>query len=236
MPEKKDTASVIRDILTIYKAAMVYAGRDPYPDFFALKNNSSVDDHLQILKLGLSNKLPSKRLYTQTDRRIRTRADRRVRAQAHCSWDICCELLTRIEHGRIQPIKTAYTSQGKIDLRRTLIKTSDLVRLAQDRGEKPRYLRRLLEPTVPARTATKMAPVMSAASRLDMQAVEEEYEQHVKSFQRAHQGRYPSRQQDLEWGKEKILKRDHVTELRKKFIPAKVRKGGRPKSRKPDEK
>ena len=126
-PTEKDAPFKIGDTLTIYEAAMVYAGRHPYPHFFAVKN-SSIEHHVQILRLGLS-------VYSRL-----AQADRRVRAQAQRSWDIYCELLRRIERGRIEPLKTAYASPGKIDLRRTLIKTSDLVCLAQDRGEKPRYL------------------------------------------------------------------------------------------------
>ena len=43
----------IGEILTLYEAAMVYAGRYPYPRFFALKNGS-VKDHIDYLKLGIA--------------------------------------------------------------------------------------------------------------------------------------------------------------------------------------
>jgi hypothetical protein len=215
-PTESDKPFEIKDILTLYEAAMVYAGRHPYPHFFDVKD-SSIKECREFLRLGVSEKSSRKRLRAQR------------------SWDIYCELIRRIERGRIQPVETAYDPQGKIDLRRTRIKTSDLMCLAADRGEKPRYLRpRLLELSVATKTATQMAPIERPTRRPDMRVVEAEYEERLKSFHA--QNRYPSRQEDLKWGKEKILKRDAVRELRSKFIPSEVRRGGRPKSRIPDKK
>jgi hypothetical protein len=141
---KDDTPFKIGDTLTIYEAAMIYADRHPYPHFFVVNKNSSIEDLLEVLKLGLSNKLPSKRVYTGTDRRVRARADRRVRARVQKSWDIYCELMKRVKHETIIPINgVSYDRVGKIDPRRTRIRTSDLADLAAERGERPRCLRHL---------------------------------------------------------------------------------------------
>jgi hypothetical protein len=121
----KSEPFTIGDVLTIYEAAMVYAGRHPYPYFFDVKGRG-IKEHLEFLRLGLAQSSPRKR----------------VRAQR--SWDIYCELIRRIEQSRIQPVKLAYDRLGSIDLRRTQIRTSDLADLAKERGEKPRYLRHLL--------------------------------------------------------------------------------------------
>jgi hypothetical protein len=104
---------------------MVYAGRHPYPHFFAVKN-SSIEDHLEFLKLGVSDK-PSRK---------------RMRAQK--SWDIYCEPVKRVEQRTIKPAKLSFDQSGIIDPRRTHIQTSDLAELAANRQERPRYLRHLL--------------------------------------------------------------------------------------------
>jgi len=107
---------------------MVYAGRHPYPKMFGPYDESSKREHcLTLLKLGLAKKLP-----------------RRQRARR--SWDILCELEERIKQGRIQPIKSAYDPDGAIDPTRTVIKTAELIKLANERGERPKYLRHLLLP------------------------------------------------------------------------------------------
>jgi len=123
-----DTPFKIGDTLTIYEAAMVYASRHPYPYFFAVKNGS-IEDHLEYLKLGVSDK-PS-----------------RKRARAQKSWDIYCEIIKRVEQGIIKPVKVSYDQTRKIDPSRTLIQTSGLVELAAERAERPRYLRHLLDGT-----------------------------------------------------------------------------------------
>ena len=124
-PTEQDEPFKIGDVLTIYEAAMVYAGRHPYPYFFDVKGRG-IKEHLELLRLGLAQSSPRKR----------------VRAQR--SWDIYCELIKRIEQTRIQPVKLAYDRLRSIDLRRTQIRTSDLADLAKERGETPRYLRHLL--------------------------------------------------------------------------------------------
>ena len=64
----------IGDELTVYEAAMVYAGRHPYPHGFGPYDSRNKRERcLTLLKLGLSERLP-----------------RRQRAQR--SWDIFCEL------------------------------------------------------------------------------------------------------------------------------------------------
>ena len=124
-PTEQDEPFKIGDVLTIYEAAMVYAGRHPYPYFFDVKDRS-IEAHLEFLKLGLAQSPPRKRV----------RAER--------SWDIYCELIRRIEQSRIQPVKLASDPLGGIDPCRTRIRTSDLADLAKERGETPRYLRHLL--------------------------------------------------------------------------------------------
>jgi hypothetical protein len=124
-PTAKDEPFKIGDVLTVYEAAMVYAGRHPYPYFFDVKGRG-IKEHLEFLRLGLAQSSPRKR----------------VRAQR--SWDIYCGLMRRIEQGKIQPVKFAYDRLGRIDPRRTQIRTSDLANLAKERGETPRYLRHLL--------------------------------------------------------------------------------------------
>ena len=125
-PTEKDEPFKIGDVLTIYEAAMVYAGRHPYPYFFDVKGRG-IKEHLEFLRLGLAQSSPRKRVCAQL------------------SWDICREIIIRIERGQIRPIKTAcYDARGEIDICRTQIRTSDLADLAKDRGETPKYLRHLL--------------------------------------------------------------------------------------------
>ena len=42
-PAPQDIPFTIRDRLTVYEAAMVYAGRHPYPYFFSVKGGSIRD-------------------------------------------------------------------------------------------------------------------------------------------------------------------------------------------------
>jgi hypothetical protein len=212
-PTAKDKPFKIGDVLTVYEAALVYAGRHPYPYFFDVKGRG-IKEHLEFLRLGLAQSSPRKRVHAQR------------------SWDIYCELINRIEKSRIQPVKLAYDQLGRIDLRRTQIRTSDLVTLAKERGEKPRTLRPLLvespvlvEMPLAAQVPAPTTPITTPMNHAQIGA---EYNQHVESFLRD-QERYPTRQEDVEWGKSKKVKRDTVRELREKYIPAKVRRGGRPK-------
>jgi hypothetical protein len=115
------------DELTIYEAAMFYAGRRPYPEDFGLKDgrNSKREHMLTYLKVGLS----------ETPRKS---------PRAQRSWDIFCQLIERIEGGRIKPIRPAYDLAGKVDPYRTVIQIADLVELAKERGERPKNLKRWL--------------------------------------------------------------------------------------------
>jgi hypothetical protein len=166
--------------------------------------------------------------------------------------------------GRIQPVKAAYDPQSKIDPRSTLIKTTDLVALARDRQEKPKYLRLLLEfpvgkqttaqttsgvlnqPPIEENGSARTAPSAAASQPIADNAalprpilpfrtnIDAEYLEHVESFRKENK-RYPTRDEDRKWGKDYKLTRDRVRELRK-FLPAQVRRGGRPQGEKPGEK
>jgi hypothetical protein len=131
-PTAEDQPFQIGDKLTVYEAAMVYAGRHPYPRIFGPYDDGNKRERcLTLLKLGLSERLP-----------------RRQRAQR--SWDVFRQIKGGIERGQINPIKPAYDLDGDIDPIRTVIRTSDLVPLAASRGEQPRYLRHLLASPEPA--------------------------------------------------------------------------------------
>jgi hypothetical protein len=68
--------------------------------------------------------------------------------------------------------------------------------------------------------------------RLTKSAFREEadaqYEERITTFLNDHQ-RYPTREEDRAWGKERELGRIRINGLRADFLPEKVRKGGRPK-------
>jgi hypothetical protein len=114
----------IGDTLTVFEAAMVYAGRHPHSRFL---RDGSIEDRLTFLRAGIREREP------------------RVRIRARVSWDILCELVKRIEHGRLNAVRPAYSKDGQIDPIRTVIRTADLVALAIERGNQPKYLRHLLE-------------------------------------------------------------------------------------------
>jgi hypothetical protein len=118
-----ETTFEIGDTLTVFEAAMVYAGRHPLPRFL---RDGSIKDHERFLCAGIREGEP------------------RAAIRARRSWDIYCELINRIKAGRLVPIKLAYLEDGEIDPRGTVIETADLVQLANERGEQPKYLRHLL--------------------------------------------------------------------------------------------
>jgi hypothetical protein len=125
-PTVEDKPFQVGDELTVYEAAMVYAGRHPYPQMFGPFNGKNRRKHcLTVLKLGLSERL-------------------RRRERAQRSWNIFCELGERIRQGKIKPISTDYDLPREIDLIDTVISTADIMQLARDRGEQPKYLRPLL--------------------------------------------------------------------------------------------
>lgn len=122
VPSNSDEAPFnIGDNLTVFEAAMVYAGRHPCPVFL---RDGSLEDHQNWLRAGVREEEPRAR----------------CRARARRSWDIYCDLRKRIASGKIVPIKSAYLRGGEIDPIRTFIRTSDLVDLATERGERPGYL------------------------------------------------------------------------------------------------
>jgi hypothetical protein len=122
-PNSDEKPFEIGNTLTVFEAAMVYASRHPLPQ---LLRDGSVQDHEQFLRAGIRER------------------ERRARIRARRSWDICCELINRIKAGRLVPVKCAYLEDGEIDPRGTVIETADLILLAKDRGEQPKYLKRLL--------------------------------------------------------------------------------------------
>jgi hypothetical protein len=131
-PTNEDKPFQVEDELTVYEAAMVYAGRHPWPKFFGPYDESNKRERcLTLLKLGLKERLPERR-------------------HAQRSWDVFRQLKGRIEQDQIKPIKPSYDLDGEIDPIRTVIKTTELIKLANERGEQqPEYLRHL-QPENPA--------------------------------------------------------------------------------------
>ena len=99
---------------------MVYAGRHPHTRFLI---DGSIEAHLEFLRAGIPKQPRS-----------------RFRVRARRSWDIYCEIINRIEGGKIRPIRKYYDRQRRIDPVRTKIRTSDVARLAVERREKPKFL------------------------------------------------------------------------------------------------
>jgi hypothetical protein len=132
--------------ISVYVGAMIYAGRHPAGRFL---KDGSVEDHLDFLKAGMSKG-----------------------GKARLSWDIYCEIIRRIERGEIKPLQVRYLPSGEIDPVRTVIRTSDLARLARERGERPEYLRHLLSKvrecdrrTAKARREVAVMAVLKRAER-----------------------------------------------------------------------
>ena len=123
-PNSDEKPFGIGERITVFDAAMIYAGRHPHGLFL---KDGSVDDHLDFLRARFPEQPRS-----------------RDRARARRSWDISCELINRIQNRTIEPVRIAYQPSGEIDPTRTLIRTSDVASLARERGEQPKYLRHLL--------------------------------------------------------------------------------------------
>jgi hypothetical protein len=137
-PTKNDKPFPIRHEHTIYEAAMVYAGRHPYPfDLGPYDTRDRRERCLTLLKLGLKE-TPQKR------------------PRAQRSWDIFCELGERIKRSQITPITIARDLAGEIDLIDTVISIADLVQVAIDRRERPKYLRRFPTKTAAPDSIRKM--------------------------------------------------------------------------------
>jgi hypothetical protein len=116
----------IGDEISVFDAAMVYAGRHPTPNFF---RKGTIEEHEKWLRAGIPTNDP--------------RSRKRVRARR--SWDIYNEIINQIKVGVIKPVRMAYQTPGRdIDPIRTIIRISDLAMLAAERRECPKYLRHLL--------------------------------------------------------------------------------------------
>jgi hypothetical protein len=119
--------------LTVFEAAMIYAGRHPHGGFL---RDGTVADHLRFLRAGASELPKGTRTRTGSEK---VRSGERPRQ----SWDIYCELMKRIEVGTIIPVRCAYQRSGELDPVRTRIRLDDVARLAAERGERPKYLRHI---------------------------------------------------------------------------------------------
>jgi hypothetical protein len=119
-PNSDEEPFKIGDEITVFDAAMIYAGRHPHPRFL---KDGSLEDHWEFLRAGIPQREPRSA----------------VRRDAQLSWDIYCELVRRLERGQINAVRTAY-SGNEIDPVRTIIRTSDVAVLATERGEQPQYL------------------------------------------------------------------------------------------------
>jgi hypothetical protein len=140
---------VIKNTLTVFQAAMVYAGRHPLPRF--LKPGSR-EERETFLHAGMHL---------------------HKRVQARLSWNIYCELLNRIKRRELTPVKTAYSKDGEIDPFQTRILTADLKGLAAERGEDPKYLRTFVKPVSEhIRPLTKSAAWNFARGYIDSNKVE----------------------------------------------------------------
>jgi hypothetical protein len=145
-PSDEDTPFPIEDTLTVYEAAMVYAGRHPYPRMFGPYDDSNKIERCRtLLKVGLP-----------------------ASQHAQLSWDIFLELEKRIEQGTIEPHNPIHDRAERIDPFRTEISITDLARLAKDRGEKPEYLDGI-RPAAP-----KHPPSLAATDRFATQYIEDE--------------------------------------------------------------
>ena len=118
-----ETPFQLGDELTVFEAAMVYSGRHPHS---RLLQDATVKDHLDFLKAGIPRSPRSK-----------------VRIRARLSRDILREIIAGIERNEIRPSRRAFDESDQVDPIRTRIKTLDLVKLAADRREVPKYLRHL---------------------------------------------------------------------------------------------
>jgi hypothetical protein len=121
--------------ISVYAGAMIYAGRHPASRFL---RGGTVEDYIDFLRAGMSKG-----------------------GKARLSWDIYCEIIRRIELGEIKPLQGCYLPSGEIDPVRTVIRTSDLARLASERGERPKYLRHLLSKARERREAAVKALLKS---------------------------------------------------------------------------
>ncbi len=136
IPEAAETGGPfnIGDTLSVYEAAMVYAGRHPGGVFITGKTK----DPNEIFRATVED---CEKFLGRDERRDGARADQRK-----LSWDIYCELCDRLDKGTIKPIRMArLRPSSEIDPRGTIIATADLVQLAQERRETPEFLAHLMQ-------------------------------------------------------------------------------------------
>jgi hypothetical protein len=132
-PNSEEQPFRIGDHISVFDAAMICAGRHPFPRFL---RDGNTDERLEFLKAGISD--------------IPCSPCSREGARAQRSWDILLTLIRRIEYGVIKPIARIHLLSGEIDPVQTIIRTADLAALATERDERPRYLRHLQnEPQAP---------------------------------------------------------------------------------------
>jgi hypothetical protein len=77
------------------------------------------------------------------------------------SWEIYRQLLRDVKRGKIEPVKPSFFQDGTLDPRRTTIRTSDLVKLAKRRRERPEYLAEFFDADKPPREG----PIMASGAR-----------------------------------------------------------------------
>jgi hypothetical protein len=124
----------VGDTLTVYEAAMVYAGRHPGGAFLSGETKSRTQNY------G-----PASREEYESFMRQRTlRFDDEARPRQGLAWDIYIELQKRIGTGELNPVQSAYEKDGRLDPLRTTIRTAYLVTLADERDERPEYLAHLM--------------------------------------------------------------------------------------------
>jgi hypothetical protein len=122
-PNTNEQPFEIGSTLTVFEAAMIYAGRHPHVRFL---KDGEVVDYIDFLRARLPSQPQSKRA-----------------PRARRSWDILCVLIDRITKGSLFPARSAYLPTREIDPVLTRIQVIDLVALARERGERPKYLRPL---------------------------------------------------------------------------------------------
>jgi hypothetical protein len=107
---------IVGDELTIFEAAMVYCGRDP-GGLARFIEDPSLSDHESFVG---RNVLP-RRNFDERPYKI--------------SWAVWRDLYEMMDRREIEPVRTYYSSDGKLDPLTTVIRTVDLANLAKKRGD-----------------------------------------------------------------------------------------------------
>ena len=144
----------IKDEITVFDGAMIYAGRHPQSRFL---KDASIHVHLEFLRAGIPQSSKS-----------------RLRARARLSWDILCEIIVRIEQKEIHPTQRAFDELGQLDPIRTRIRTLDLVDLAIERSERPKYLRHLYDKALADRPQSRPFTQRTARQFVEKYIAEEQ--------------------------------------------------------------